>query len=952
MSDVFGTGEIRRRVLAGWEAGAARFREDANAEEDFGRGGYRGRVVVELAQNAADAAVRAGVPGHVVFSLAGDVLTADNNGSALDAAGVESLSTLRVSTKRGTGAVGRFGVGFSAVVAVSEEPSITSGGAAVAWSAERTRAEVAGIAALAGELEARKGQVPLLRLPYEGVPGIVPEGFTTRVTLPLASAEAVRAVEEQLEAVGAALLLALPGLSSLTVTTANGTRTLASEWAGDGDVTITETAVTLGGDGSGVGTEVTVWRTVEAHGEIAAELLADRPVEERERPFWQVRWAVRDDFTWGERVVHAPTPSAEPLDLPALLIAGFPMGTDRRHVAEGPLTGFLVDRAAEAYLDLLRRFDGPELLALVPGPVAAGTVDAALRHVITGLLPGAAVLPFEGGRVRGRDAAVVDGPPGLAEIVGEVVDGVLPERWPVRNPGLRALGVRRIGIADAVDALAGVRRDAAWWRGTYDVLATGDLGELGALPVPLVDGRVVRGPRGVLLGRDLPSGLDVLGLRIADPEADHPLLTRLGAVEAGPRQVLSDPAVRIAVENSFEDSGEIADAILRLAEGLDALEPWLSDLALTGRDGEPYAAGELLFADSPLVEIMGPDSPFGIVSDELVERYGRAALEAVGVLWTFAVLRAEDPDLDELDLDGVDAWDLPQGHLPELAAVRDLELVRDWPAALRLLAAPPLREVVLEPLRMLDGTTVPSYTSWWLTAHDVLGGPRRAPNADPILEGLYDLAPEGLDPEFARALGVRRFLDDLPPDELLDRLADPARTVTRTQLRELWTWLAGASDLAPPDSVRAVVGESMEIVPADDAIIVDAPYTLPLLITQPLVLLPHTEAEALSDLLDLPLATDELAGEITSEGTVRPVPQTVLDLFPEAPETYFHHAPLVVDGHEVSWWYDGAPHASTPQGLARAMAWELGRWSDRHLLSAILADPGSAAVDLAEFDLA
>jgi hypothetical protein len=69
--DPFGTAAVRERVLAGWAASPARFREDANAEEDLVRGGYRDRLLVELAQNAADAAARAGVPGRLRLELAG-----------------------------------------------------------------------------------------------------------------------------------------------------------------------------------------------------------------------------------------------------------------------------------------------------------------------------------------------------------------------------------------------------------------------------------------------------------------------------------------------------------------------------------------------------------------------------------------------------------------------------------------------------------------------------------------------------------------------------------------------------------------------------------------------------------------------------------------------------------------------------------------------------------------
>src|SRR3954454_17563867 len=86
--DPFDTDAVRRRVLAAWTASPARFREDANAEEDLALGGYRDRVVVELAQNAADAAVRAGVEGRVLLRLRDGVLVAANTGAPLDAAGV------------------------------------------------------------------------------------------------------------------------------------------------------------------------------------------------------------------------------------------------------------------------------------------------------------------------------------------------------------------------------------------------------------------------------------------------------------------------------------------------------------------------------------------------------------------------------------------------------------------------------------------------------------------------------------------------------------------------------------------------------------------------------------------------------------------------------------------------------------------------------------------------
>src|SRR5437868_15199657 len=105
VADPLHTAAQRTRVLSAWAASPTRFREGANAEEDLVRGGYRDRLLVELAQNAADAAVRAGVPGRLRLELTGTedggaVLRAANTGAPLDAAGVQGLATLRASAKR------------------------------------------------------------------------------------------------------------------------------------------------------------------------------------------------------------------------------------------------------------------------------------------------------------------------------------------------------------------------------------------------------------------------------------------------------------------------------------------------------------------------------------------------------------------------------------------------------------------------------------------------------------------------------------------------------------------------------------------------------------------------------------------------------------------------------------------------------------------------------------
>ncbi|MBB2914741.1 hypothetical protein FHS43_006053 [Streptosporangium becharense] len=1059
MTDIFATERLRSAVLAAWKASPARFREDANAEEDFALGGYRDRLIVELAQNAADAALRAGVPGRLRLSLREGVLSAANTGAPLDAAGVEGVSTLRVSAKRDdVGAAGRFGVGFAAVVSVCDEPVIGSlGSGVVRWSRDQTVALVAAEPELAKELAERGGHVPLLRLPFPAGAVEIPAGFDTLVRLPLRDAAAVEAVRTMLRETSPALLLGLPALESIEIDVDGETRTVTAEG----------------------------WKVVSASGRFApeqvAELFADRPTEERARPYWLVRWAVPvtsgpggdrrgeaagDAPEGGEPrplpslvppVVHAPTPSDEPLDLPALLIATFPMATDRRHVAPGPLADFVVERAADLYLELLSGLPRtPALLDLVPGLMGKGELDAAIRRAILRRLPDAPLLPAlsppaavpsprgdagaspvladpadiaasagpdpaaapltggEGFLVAGRRASVVAAPGELLERIAPMVPGLLPAGWPSRHPALNALGVRRVPLADVVDMLSGDAvedRDPAWWRSLYEVLPGDDPEALGALPVPLADGRLVRGPRGTLLLTDGsaldPAVLGPLGLRVVHPEAAHPLLLRLGAGEATPRTVLEDPLTRSAVAQSLDnpDAEAIAQAVLALvdAAGLTAGEaPWLSELALRGADGELYPAGELLLADGALAGLLDPETHFGTATPELVERHGPRVLAAVGVLDGFAVVNDTDvmidPDDCDHDLDREEEWLeavldlLPDAGVPpvapEFSAVRDLEYVADWPAALALLSRPPLRSV-LHPLRVLvagEVVEVPSYTAWWLSTHPVLGGRRptqlRLPTADPLLFGLYGDAPADVDEAALAMIGVRTTLADLlashgGPDELLDLLGDPAVEVDRAQLRALWVALAGVDParVAPPRAVRAVLGDEIVVVDAADGsplpapgsasgsdagsrggagepVVVEAPDLLPLVADRPLVLAPFDLAEALSELLDLPLAGEEAAGEVTSSGEVRQVPPAVRSLLPTAPATYVAHENLLVDGVPAAWrFFEGTVHAADTEGLARGLAWAAGQWGDRLAVAALLRDPAAVPLLLAEADL-
>ena len=788
MTDPFGTAALRDGVLAAWRDSPTRFREDANAEEDLYLGGYRDRLFVELAQNAADAA---GHGGRLRVSYMDGELRVANTGRPLDTAGVTSLASLRASAKQD--GVGRFGVGFAAVLAVTDAPRVLSRHGGVAFSADRTR-----------EATGRDGRVPVLRLcwPTDEQPA---DGFDTEIRLPLRGdidpvdlkAELARQVTD--------LLLSLDGLTTIEIEDDRW-------WRGDDDI--------HGPHGT------TRWLVVRDHGELAD--LTGLGAEAR--PQWTVCWAARTDVPLADGVLHAPTRTDERLSLPARLIATLPLEPDRRHVRRGPATDTVLDHAARAYPRLLDARPPAERVALVPEPgFPLSEVDEQLRRRIIAELRTTAWLPTRTGTVEPRHATTVPNP-ACAEALDDVVDGITTVAF---DPRLQALDVTRLTVADIVARVTGIDRPPTWWHRLYAALAPladvdRDAREaLGALPVPLTDGRTIPGPRTLLIADDSPRAV----ANVVHPDAVHPLLERLGARRAGPGDLLD--ATRDAVERSVEDAesgldvDELRDTVLTLASEAGT-STWLGALALPDDAGDHRRADELVLPGSPLLDILDEDSPLGVLRDDVAAAWPRHVLAATGVLDTFGVVVDESPAGPDHDLDDErDWWDELAEPPARMTAVRDLDLVADdaWPAALKLLAAEPDTWQALHEPR--------GYTGWWIARNALLDG--RAPRDWRLetatdLAGLYDpVPPTGVDPSVLAAIGVRAELE--PDSDLLERLADPDRDVPAGTTLRAHAALARAvldgtldtHDVDPPNAVRSLTGQ---VVPAAEGLVLDAPWVL------------------------------------------------------------------------------------------------------------------------------
>ncbi|MFC4377238.1 sacsin N-terminal ATP-binding-like domain-containing protein [Nocardia halotolerans] len=964
---------MRAGVLAAWRDSPTRLREDSASEADLVAAGYRDRLLTELAQNAADAATKAGVAGELTVRVLDARLHIANTGAPLTVSGVHALTALRASAKADTAQVGRFGVGFTAVRSVGDEVEIRSTTGSIRFSRIATLNALhdTGITIPADLADTAP---PVLRLAWP-MPTTPSAGADTEVVVHLRDGLDPEALLDAMRTEAPDLLLELPALRRIRIGADEFTSTVRELDAEN----LTELTITLPS-----GATEQWWQYRAPRARWLLPLRGGRPV------------ATSPD------VLRAPTRSDEELSLPAILVADLPMQPDRRRL----LPGADLREIAVGYADFARALPPGDRLALVPAPgFARSETDTLLREALTaelrthswlpvgsptgGLAPTAQATrpdragslpdwepstqttdplpdwepsaqtadplpdwepsaqtadplpdwepstqtadPLPDGEPRAQTADPLlrsgsrseapdplaqdslfeqdhrrdeSGPnvsisdsgvrtptsapsrahvfpdltPELARLITEFTGPlVIPElSGRAHLDKLTVLDVPRLDLAALADLSSGLDREPHWWQRLYTALEpfvvdTRTAEELGALAVPLADGRVVTGPRTVVLDDQLTVAVPVHWARLAHPEATHPLLGRLGARSASADDLLTDPALRELLEYDPADPDTVT-AVLHLAPfaATEALPVWLGLLELPTDTGELRPADELLLPGAPLAEVLVEDSPFCTVADSTVAEFGARALRAIGVGWDFAVLTDPDPIAPDHDLDDEqDWWNTLSEDPPELVAVRDLDLVDDdrWPLALRHLLAEPRTRALLADRH--------GYTAWWLHRHAHLDGVALGKFRHPDDTEFAGLLPAFPAEDIGNPDALRSVLVD--PDvltadlaeELLDALADPARNpapdvVANTHARLAEAVAVGTldpADLDLPDQVRALSGT---VVDAGTAMILDQPCFGLVVPAQRLVAGAH--AEALATLLDLPLVSEEVGAEVLGAG--------------------------------------------------------------------------------------
>ncbi|NYE50077.1 superfamily II DNA or RNA helicase [Spinactinospora alkalitolerans] len=148
VDDLFG------RAIDSYRANPNLIAEHANHEESIRVGGYSSRTLLELVQNAADA--MSGADEHeegagrveIVLDLDHQTLYCANAGRPFSRSGLTAIAHAHLSGKRGD-EIGRFGLGFKSVLAVTDAPQVFSRSISFEFNSTKAKETIASIGSAA-----------------------------------------------------------------------------------------------------------------------------------------------------------------------------------------------------------------------------------------------------------------------------------------------------------------------------------------------------------------------------------------------------------------------------------------------------------------------------------------------------------------------------------------------------------------------------------------------------------------------------------------------------------------------------------------------------------------------------------------------------------------------------------------------------------------------------------
>lgn len=408
---------------------------DYNRERAISRD-YEGREILELLQNASDAAAASDQPGRVYIELTPDYLIVANTGRCFSYAGAASLQTSDLSPKRDRRKkqIGNKGLGFRSILNWSMQPLILSGKLRLGFSSSHAREVVQLMAArepaIAARIEeeARIGYLPAPTLPFpiwldggnehvkgcaggsrilERADACIKAGYSTVIGMPFDKKDAYTHALAQVEGLRPEFLLFTNTIHEIAI---HCQREPERIWKRSADV---EGRVSIQAV-SGESVSSSRWQIFERKGDIPPHLLRD-PTDPAE---YSIVVALPEAEDASPTFLYSYFPTSVMLPLPLLCHATLELEQNRKHFQQSESNAYILGELANHLLAIAeqvapddaspwRGLDLIKPVTQVPAPLAPlfeQIIVAARDSRIIPTLGGGVVSPAQAYSLRGASA--------------------------------------------------------------------------------------------------------------------------------------------------------------------------------------------------------------------------------------------------------------------------------------------------------------------------------------------------------------------------------------------------------------------------------------------------------------------------------------------------------------------------------------------------------------------
>lgn len=342
-------------TLSSYQAKPSLILEHAAAEGSIQAGGYGHRQLYELIQNGADEIIRNDICGKVEILLTKDCLYCANEGASITESGIRALLQMHLSGKRGN-EIGRFGLGFKAVLGVCDRPEFLSKVISFRFNPSELADEMRGLVGHSQELPKMR-TVALLDCDAEAERDPHLKAFlswaTTVIKLPLLQ-DCISSLQNDLEKFPQEFLLFSPHVSKLVLRNESGFERVLAVEVRDNKIYLTE------GDTWASWFVFTKNITVGAFSKAAQQDIDNRLRERNELP---VKWAVAADNHANHRIrgrFWAFFPTQNDTTLQGILNAPWKTNSDRENLLDGPFNKEMLRYAAELVVGQLSTLNSTE----------------------------------------------------------------------------------------------------------------------------------------------------------------------------------------------------------------------------------------------------------------------------------------------------------------------------------------------------------------------------------------------------------------------------------------------------------------------------------------------------------------------------------------------------------------------------------------------------------------